>query len=199
MSFLNQISPIDGRYGKSTRELSTFFSEHGLIKYRIKIEIYYFIKLCSVIPSLKKIKSSELKKIESIYLKLSSNDIQKVKKIEKKINHDVKAVEYFIKEKFEKIGLKKYKEFVHFGLTSQDINNTATPLLFKDSLENIFFPLIEVLITKITELTKKWKNISMLARTHGQAASPTKLGKEMRVFSKRLKTQLLKLCLTIQM
>ncbi len=189
MSFLNQISPIDGRYGKSTRELSTFFSEYGLIKYRIKIEIYYFIKLCNVIPSLKKIKSSELKKIESIYLKLSSNDIQKVKKIEKKINHDVKAVEYFIKEKFEEIGLNKYKEFVHFGLTSQDINNTATPLLFKDSLENIFFPLIEILITKITELTKKWKNISMLARTHGQAASPTKLGKEMRVFLERLKSQ----------
>ena len=189
MSFLNQISPIDGRYGKSTRELSTFFSEYGLIKYRIKIEIYYFIKLCSLIPSLKEIKKSELKKIESIYLELSSNDIQKVKKIEKKINHDVKAVEYFIKEKFEKIGLTKYKEFVHFGLTSQDINNTATPLLFKDSLENVFFPLIEILITTINELTKKWKNISMLARTHGQAASPTKLGKEMKVFSARLKSQ----------
>ncbi len=189
MSFLNQISPIDGRYGKSTRELSMFFSEYGLIKYRIKIEIYYFLKLCEIIPSLRKIKKSELKKIESIYLKLSNSDIQKVKQIEKKINHDVKAVEYFIKDEFEKRGLEKYKEFVHFGLTSQDINNTATPLLFKDSLETVFFPLIEKLITKINELSKKWKNISMLARTHGQAASPTKLGKEIKVFLERLQNQ----------
>ena len=189
MNFLNQISPIDGRYGKITRELSNYFSEFGLIKYRIKIEIYYFIKLCKIIPSLKEIKKSELKIIESIYLKLSINDIKKVKKIEKKINHDVKAVEYFIKDKFDKIGFGKYKEFIHFGLTSQDINNTATPLLFKDSLENIFFPLIESLIKKINELAKKWKNISMLARTHGQAASPTKLGKELKVFSERLKVQ----------
>ena len=189
MSFLNQISPIDGRYGKSTRDLSLFFSESGLIKYRIKIEIYYFIELCKIIPSLKKIKKSDLSKIKSIYLKLSLNDIKKVKKIEKKINHDVKAVEYFIKEKFDKLGLSKHKEFVHFGLTSQDINNTATPLLFKDSLENIVFPLIENLILKIDYLAKKWGKISMLARTHGQPASPTKLGKEIKVFSERLKTQ----------
>jgi len=189
MTFLNQISPIDGRYGKTTRELSEFFSESGLIKYRIKIEIYYFLQLCSIIPNLGEIKKPELKKIESIYLKLSDNDLKKIKQIEKKINHDVKAVEYFIKDKFEKIGLKKYKEFIHFGLTSQDINNTATPLLFKDSLEYLFFPLIEMLINKINELVKKWKNIPMLARTHGQAASPTKLGKEMKVFLERLKIQ----------
>jgi len=189
MSFLNQISPIDGRYGKRTRDLSDFFSESGLIKYRIKIEIYYFLELCKIVPNLGKIKKSELNKIESIYLELSSSDIKKVKQIEKVINHDVKAVEYFIKEKFDQLGLKKYKEFVHFGLTSQDINNTATPLLFKDSLESFFFPLIEFLISKIDELAIKWKGISMLARTHGQAASPTKLGKEMKVFSERLKTQ----------
>ena len=189
MSFLDQISPIDGRYGKNTRELAAFFSESGLIRYRVKIEIYYFINLCKIIPSLRKIKKNEIKKIESIYLKLSNSDIKKVKQIEKKINHDVKAVEYFIKDKFDKIGLKKHKEFVHFGLTSQDINNTATPLLFKDSLENIFFPTIENLINKIDELVKKWKDISMLARTHGQAASPTKLGKEMKVFLERLKSQ----------
>ena len=189
MSFLDQISPIDGRYGKNTRELAAFFSESGLIRYRVKIEIYYFINLCKIIPSLRKIKKNEIKKIESIYLKLSNSDIKKVKQIEKKINHDVKAVEYFIKYKFDKIGLKKHKEFVHFGLTSQDINNTATPLLFKDSLENIFFPTIENLINKIDELVKKWKDISMLARTHGQAASPTKLGKEMKVFLERLKSQ----------
>ena len=189
MSFLDQISPIDGRYGKNTRELAAFFSESGLIRYRVKIEIYYFINLCKIIPSLRKIKKNEIKKIESIYLKLSNSDIKKVKQIEKKINHDVKAVEYFIKDKFDKIGLKKHKEFIHFGLTSQDINNTATPLLFKDSLENIFFPTIENLINKIDELVKKWKDISMLARTHGQAASPTKLGKEMKVFLERLKSQ----------
>ncbi len=189
MSFLNQISPIDGRYGKRTRDLSDFFSESGLIKYRIKIEIYYFLELCKIVPNLGKIKKSELNKIESIYLKLSSSDIKKVKQIEKVINHDVKAVEYFIKDKFDQLGLKKYKEFVHFGLTSQDINNTATPLLFKDSLESFFFPLIQVLISKIDELAIKWRGISMLARTHGQAASPTKLGKEMKVFSERLKTQ----------
>ena len=189
MSYLDQISPIDGRYGEKTRKLSIFFSEAGLIKYRIKIEIYYFLELCKIIPSLKKINKSDLKKVESIYLKLNSFDIKKVKKIEKKINHDVKAVEYFIKEKITKIGLEKHKEFIHFGLTSQDINNTATPLLFKDSLNEIFFPQIEELIKKIELLAKKWKNISMLARTHGQAASPTKLGKEMKVFSERLKTQ----------
>lgn len=189
MSFLEQISPIDGRYGEKTRILSIFFSEAGLIKYRIKIEIYYFLELCKIIPSLKKINKSDLIKVESIYLKLNTTDIKKVKKIEKKINHDVKAVEYFIKEKITKIGLEKYKEFIHFGLTSQDINNTATPLLFKDSLNEIFFPKIEELIKKIELLAKKWKNISMLARTHGQAASPTKLGKEIKVFSERLKTQ----------
>ena len=189
MSYLDQISPIDGRYGEKTRKLSNFFSEAGLIKYRIKIEIYYFLELCKIIPHLKKINKSDLKKVESIYLKLNSSDIKKVKKIEKKINHDVKAVEYFIKEKIIKIGLEKHKEFIHFGLTSQDINNTATPLLFKDSLNEIFFPQIEELIKKIELLAKKWKNISMLARTHGQAASPTKLGKEMKVFSERLKTQ----------
>ncbi len=189
MSFLNQISPIDGRYGKRTRDLSDFFSESGLIKYRVKIEIYYFIELCKTVPNLKKIRKSELNKIESIFLKLSSSDIKKVKKIEKEINHDVKAIEYFIKKKFDQIGLKKYKEFIHFGLTSQDINNTATPLLFKDSLERHFFPLIEILIAKIDELAIKWGKISMLARTHGQAASPTKLGKEMKVFSERLNTQ----------
>ena len=189
MMTINQISPIDGRYSKSTKDLSIFFSEASLIRYRIKIEIYYFIELCKVIPNLKKIKKSKLREVEKIYLNVSDKDILKVKKIEKKINHDVKAVEYFIKEKFNNIGLKNYVEFIHFGLTSQDINNTASPLLFKDSLETKIYPLLNSLINKLDELVQKWKNIPMLARTHGQAASPTKLGKEVKVFSSRIKNQ----------
>ena len=153
MITINQISPIDGRYSKSTKDLSIFFSEASLIRYRIKIEIYYFIELCKVIPNLKKIKKSKLKKIEKIYLNVSDKDILKVKKIEKKINHDVKAVEYFIKEKFNEIGLKNYVEFIHFGLTSQDINNTASPLLFKDSLETNIYPLLNSLINKPVSYT----------------------------------------------
>ena len=189
MTTINQISPIDGRYSKSTKDLSIFFSEASLIRYRIKIEIYYFIELCKVIPNLKKIKKNKLREVEKIYLNISDKDILKVKKIEKKINHDVKAVEYFIKEKFNEIGLKNYVEFIHFGLTSQDINNTASPLLFKDSLETKIYPLLNSLINKLDELVQKWKNIPMLARTHGQAASPTKLGKEVKVFSSRIKNQ----------
>ena len=189
MTTINQISPIDGRYSKSTKDLSIFFSEASLIRYRIKIEIYYFIELCKVVPNLQKIKKSKLREIEKIYLNVSDKDILKVKKIEKKINHDVKAVEYFIKEKFNEIGLNNYVEFIHFGLTSQDINNTASPLLFKDSLETKIYPLLNSLINKLDELVQKWKNIPMLARTHGQAASPTKLGKEVKVFSSRIKNQ----------
>ena len=189
MITINQISPIDGRYSKSTKDLSIFFSEASLIRYRIKIEVYYFIELCKVIPNLKKIKKTKLKEVEKIYLNVSDKDILKVKKIEKKINHDVKAVEYFIKEKFNDIDLKNYVEFIHFGLTSQDINNTASPLLFKDSLETKIYPLLNSLINKLDELVQKWKNIPMLARTHGQAASPTKLGKEVKVFSSRIKNQ----------
>ena len=146
--------------------------------------------LCKIIPQLKKIKKNEKKKIESIYLKLSENDIKKIKEIEKKTNHDVKSVEYFIKEKFDILDLSFYKEFIHFGLTSQDINNTATPLLLKESLETILYPLIEKIIKNLDGLSKKWANIPMLARTHGQPASPTKLGKELRVFLVRIETQL---------
>ena len=189
MNALNAISPIDGRYSQSTIKLNNYFSESALIKYRVYIEIHYFLELCKIIPSLKKINKSQRKKIELIAKNISTNDVKKVKKIESKINHDVKAVEYFIREEFIKLGLKKYIEYIHFGLTSQDINNTATPLLFKNSLENIFYIELEEIITTLKKLSLEWKNVSMLAKTHGQPASPTKMGKEIAVFENRLKIQ----------
>ena len=194
---LNNISPIDGRYSKITKELTNYFSESALIKYRVFIEIQYLIHLSKIdISVFKNVSQKNIKKIEAIYNNLSIQDIKRIKKIESVTNHDVKAVEYFLKEKFDKLKLGDIKEFIHFGLTSQDINNTASPLLFKDYLENYFYPQIKELLDLLNQLNKQWKNISMLARTHGQPATPTKLGKEILVFKKRIDTQLKQLTRT---
>ena len=189
MNPLNAISPIDGRYSHLTTKLNNYFSESALIRYRVYVEIKYFLELCDIIPSLKKISKTKKKEIKLIVEKITDSDIKRVKKIESKINHDVKAVEYFIKEKFKKLDLEKYIEYIHFGLTSQDINNTATPILFKESLENIYYQELKKIIEKLNFLSKKWRNVSMLAKTHGQPASPTKMGKEITVFEKRILEQ----------
>jgi len=188
---LTAISPVDGRYRNKTSEFADYFSEFALIKYRVRVEIEYFIALVKFkIPQLSGIDKDSLNKLKNIYIDFSVSDAQKIKDIEKITNHDVKAVEYFIKEKFDELNLSKFKEFIHFGLTSQDINNTATPLSLKEAVNNIYLPEIKKIINKITELSDEWKDISMLARTHGQPASPTKLGKEFAVFSERLSKQL---------
>ena len=187
---LKNISPIDGRYAKKTKELSQYFSESALIKYRVYIEIEYILALSKLgLPELN-LSIIEAKKIKSIFTKLDEKDILKIKQIENITNHDVKAVEYFIKEKFDHLNLQSKKEFIHFGLTSQDINNTSTPLLLKDALNNCLYPQLNELVKKLYELSSKWKNIAMLARTHGQPASPTKMGKEIRVFKVRIETQI---------
>ncbi len=188
---LTAISPIDGRYRNKTSEFAKYFSEFGLIQYRVKIEIEYFIALCELgIDNLKTINKSVFTDLRKIYTDFSEDDAQKIKDIEKVTNHDVKAVEYFIKEKFDKLGLEEFKEFIHFGLTSQDINNTATPLSLKDGINNIFLPELKKTKELLAEKHTEWKNISMLARTHGQPASPTKLGKEIFVFIERIDKQL---------
>ena len=188
---LKSISPIDGRYGPKCFELSKYFSEYALIKYRVYIEIEYFKALCKTkIKKLNSINSSKLKKIDSIVSNFDIQDALKVKKIEIKINHDVKAVEYFIKEKFEDIGLSEFKEFIHFGLTSQDINNTATPLMLKECIINELLPTLEVTCSLLKEKAKEFSSIPMLARTHGQPATPTVFGKEINVFLERLKIQI---------
>ncbi|MCB9252534.1 MAG: adenylosuccinate lyase [Flavobacteriales bacterium] len=188
---LTAISPIDGRYRKSTVELSKYFSEAGLIRYRVFIEIKYFKALVKVLPQLKDLNTvANLKKIERISEGFSISDAEEIKEIEKITNHDVKAVEYFIKKKFDKLKFSKYSEFVHFGLTSQDINNSAIPLSLKESNEMIMFKELDILIKQLKSLAKSWEGIPMLARTHGQAASPTRLGKEMVVFIERLNVQL---------
>jgi len=187
---LTAISPIDGRYSSKTKELNSFFSEKALIKYRLKVEIEYFIALCKLpIDQLKGVGDKNLLKLRSIYDKFSINDAEKIKEIEKQTNHDVKAIEYFIKDKFDEIKLEKYKEFVHFALTSQDINNTAIPLLVKDALNEIYLPSLEKVLDCMNLLSKETQDISMLARTHGQPASPTRLGKEIAVFVKRIEIQ----------
>ncbi len=188
------ISPIDGRYYLKTKELQEYFSEFALIKYRIKIEIEYFISLCEIpLEQLQGISSEYYNKIRKLYLDFNIDDAIRVKEIEKITNHDVKAVEYFVKEKFDEFGLSEYKEFIHFGLTSQDINNTAIPLMIKDFLENKYYRSLDELIVKLESLSNEWKDIPMLARTHGQPASPTKLGKEINVFIVRIKEQLYQL------
>jgi adenylosuccinate lyase len=190
LSELNAISPIDGRYRNKVSKLADYYSEESLIKYRVKVEIEYFIALCEIpLPQLEDFNSNLFNELRKIYEDFSAEDAQKIKDIEKVTNHDVKAVEYFIKEKFDNLSLEKYKEFIHFGLTSQDINNTAIPLSIKDSIEEVYIPAYEQLITKIDELAIEWKDVSMLARTHGQPASPTRLGKEIAVFVTRLKEQ----------
>jgi len=188
---LNAISPIDGRYQNKVSQLSDYFSEHGLIKNRVIVEIEYFISLCEIpIPQLKNFDKSYFAKLRDIYKSFSFEDSTKIKEIEKTTNHDVKAVEYFLKSKFDSLNLSDYKEFIHFGLTSQDINNTAIPLSLKEAIEDVYLIEIATLINKLNELKMQWKDIPMLARTHGQAASPTKLGKEIEVFISRLEQQL---------
>ena len=188
---LKAISPIDGRYASKTSALVPFFSEEALIKYRILVEIEYFIALVELpLPQLKSFDTSLFPKLQKIYQDFTIEDALKVKEIEKVTNHDVKAVEYFIKEQFESLGIQQYKEFIHFGLTSQDINNTSIPLSLKDALNEVYIPLFIEVKDKLKALAAEWANVPMLARTHGQPASPTRLGKEIAVFVVRLEEQL---------
>ncbi len=190
LTYLNAISPIDGRYRNKIESLSPFFSEEALIKYRVQVEIEYFIALCKIpLPQLEDFDTSLFDNLRNIYLNFTEKDAQRTKDIESITNHDVKAVEYFIKEKFDDLGLQKHKEFIHFGLTSQDINNTAFPMSLKDAYTTVYVPELSKLINRLEELSKDWANISMLARTHGQPASPTRLGKEIYVFVERIKQQ----------
>jgi len=187
---LTAISPVDGRYRNKTEVFSKYFSEFALIRYRVLVEIEYFIALCELpLEQLKSIDKKVYKQLRHIYLDFSLEDAGKIKDIEKTTNHDVKAVEYFIKEKFDKLGLSEHKEFIHFGLTSQDINNTAVPYSLQDAMNYAYYPIMERLVTKISELAEKWADIPMLARTHGQPASPTRLGKEIDVFIERIQKQ----------
>ena len=187
---LNAISPIDGRYRNKITKLANYFSEEALIQYRVRVEIEYFIALCEIpLPQLDNFNKALFTDLCSIYVDFTPADAQKIKDIEKVTNHDVKAVEYFIKEKFDALHLQEYKEFIHFGLTSQDINNTAIPLSIKEAINEVYIPHYLAVFEKLTELVIEWKDISMLARTHGQPASPTRLGKEIDVFVVRLKEQ----------
>jgi len=191
LTTLNAISPIDGRYRKATKPLAEFFSEEALIKYRVLVEVEYFISLCeNDLPQLKDVNYTTFDALRNIYKNFSTEDALWIKETEKTTNHDVKAVEYFIKEKFETLGLSQFKEFIHFGLTSQDINNTAIPLSTKEAFEKVYLPSLISVIAKLKELAIEWKDIPMLARTHGQPASPTRLGKEILVFVERLEEQM---------
>lgn len=192
LGWLMAISPIDGRYRGKTEKLAVFFSEYALIRYRIRVEIEYFIALCELpLPQLEAFDKSLFDRLRDIYLHFDVAEAQRVKDIESITNHDVKAVEYFIKEQFDKIGdLDAYKEFIHFGLTSQDINNTSVPLSVKEALQEVYIPLVEELIDQLSQYAQDWKNVPMLAKTHGQPASPTSLGKEVMVFVYRLQEQL---------
>ncbi|NAS11705.1 adenylosuccinate lyase [Poritiphilus flavus] len=190
LSELNAISPVDGRYRNKVQDLASFFSEASLIKYRVKVEVEYFIALCELpLPQLKDIEKTVFEPLRKIYLDFTETDAEAIKSIEKITNHDVKAVEYFIKEKFDDLGLSEFKEFIHFGLTSQDINNTAIPLSIKDAVNEVYVPAYFSLAQRLEELSTEWADIPMLARTHGQPASPTRLGKEIEVFVVRLKEQ----------
>ena len=187
---LTAISPIDGRYRNKVSDLENYFSEFALIKYRVFVEVEYFLALCNIpLPQLADFDYSKTEDLRAVANEFSVDDALRVKEIEKTTNHDVKAVEYFLKEKFDLLGLKKYKEFIHFGLTSQDINNTAVPCSLRDALLEIYYPQLERLIEKLSELADSWDDVPMLARTHGQPASPTRLGKEIRVFIERLNVQ----------
>ena len=191
LSSLSAINPVDGRYNKITEEISQYFSEFAFIKYRIYVEIEYFIALCEYkLPQLKKISSNDFKNLRNLVENFSLKDAKRIKEIEKKINHDIKAVEYFIKEKFEIMGLNEHKEFIHFGLTSQDINNTAMPLMLKNCLKEVIIPLIKKILKSIEKKSKDYKGISMISRTHGQPATPTTFGKELSVFCSRINNQL---------
>ena len=198
LDLLTAISPIDGRYRGKTEALANYYSEFALIRYRVRVEIEYFITLCELpLPQLASFDHALFDRLRDIYRNFDENEAQRVKDIEKITNHDVKAVEYFIKEEFDKIGgLEAYKEFIHFGLTSQDINNTSVPLSVKESLEQVYYPQVEELIAQLQTYADEWKDVPMLAKTHGQPASPTRLGKEIMVFVYRLTEQLnsLKAC-----
>jgi adenylosuccinate lyase len=189
---LTAVSPIDGRYRSKTERLADYFSEYALIRYRIRVEIEYFITLCELpLPQLASFNRNLFEQLRTIYRDFNESGAARVKEIEKTTNHDVKAVEYFIKEEFDKIGgLDAYKEFIHFGLTSQDINNTSVPLSIKEALEEVYYPQVEELIQQLKEYAEEWKDIPMLAKTHGQPASPTRLGKEIEVYVYRLSEQL---------
>lgn len=187
---LNAISPIDGRYRNKIDSLASYFSEEALIKYRVRVEIEYFIALCEIpLPQLSNFDNSKFNDLRKIYIDFDSEDAMAIKEIEKVTNHDVKAVEYFIKKEFDKLGLESHKEFIHFGLTSQDINNTAIPLSIKEAMNEVYVPQYLEVLNKLTALTKEWEAVPMLARTHGQPASPTRLGKEIEVFAVRLEEQ----------
>ena len=192
LDLLTAISPIDGRYRNKTQALADYFSEYALIRYRVRVEIEYFISLCELpLPQLEQFDHNLFERLRDIYRDFNEESAQHVKDIEKVTNHDVKAVEYFLKEEFDKIGgLESFKEFIHFGLTSQDINNTATPLLLKESLYDVYYPQVEELIDQLQQYAEEWKNVPMLAKTHGQPASPTRLGKEIMVYAYRLTEQL---------
>ena len=188
---LTAISPVDGRYSSKTEPYSVYFSEFALIRYRVLTEVEYFIALCELpLKQLESVPSNILPKLREIYGQFSLEDAEKIKEIEKVTNHDVKAVEYFLKEKFDEIGLGSFKEFIHFGLTSQDINNTSVPLSIKKAMEDVYYPELDSLIKKLTRMADEWRDVSMLAKTHGQPASPTRLGKEIMVFVSRLNQQL---------
>ena len=188
---LNAVSPIDGRYRTKTESLSKYFSEEALIKYRVLVEIEYFIALCELpLPQLKGIQVGAFESLRNLYLNFTSEDAQVIKETEKVTNHDVKAVEYFIKNKFDALGLEAYKEFIHFGLTSQDINNTAIPLSTKEAFQDVYLKSLIGLVSKLKDLSNEWTDIPLLARTHGQPASPTRLGKEIAVFVERLEEQM---------
>ena len=191
LNALSAISPIDGRYSKKTESLKQYFSEAALIKYRVLVEVEYFISLCNFpLPQLQNFPTKKYELLRNLYANFTNEDAQKIKDIEGVTNHDVKAVEYFIKEKFDKLGLQDFKEFIHFGLTSQDINNTAVPLSIKNAMEENYLPQIKNIVAKLKANAKRWKDVAMLARTHGQAASPTRLGKEIMVFVERIENQL---------
>ncbi|MFN6088514.1 MAG: adenylosuccinate lyase [Cyclobacteriaceae bacterium] len=189
-SSLFSVSPIDGRYAQATESLRPYFSEFGLIRYRVLVEVEYFIALSEIpLPQLASFPSAKAIALRSIYQNFSEEQAQQIKDIEKTTNHDVKAVEYFLKNEFDRLGLAAYKEFIHFGLTSQDINNTATPLLLKEFLDREFFPQLNQVVSQLEQQAGQWKDVAMLARTHGQPASPTRLGKEIHVFIERIRKQ----------
>lgn len=191
LQLLTAISPIDGRYRNKVDGLALYFSEYALIRYRVMVEVEYFIALCEIpLPQLSNFDVFKFEDLRKIYEEFKLEDAEKVKKIESETNHDVKAVEYFLKEVFENMGLQDYQEFIHFGLTSQDINNTAVPASFRDGINDVYYPLLEEMIGQLEEMAQKWKDVPMLAKTHGQPASPTILGKELMVFVDRLNKQL---------
>ncbi|MDS1032244.1 adenylosuccinate lyase [Porphyromonadaceae sp. NP-X] len=191
LSPLTAISPVDGRYRSKTEKYAEYFSEFALIRFRVQVEIEYFIALCEIpLKELQSVPTDCFDKLRAIYIHFQDSDAEKIKEIEQTTNHDVKAVEYFLKQQFDLLGLSDYKEFIHFGLTSQDINNTAVPVSIKKAMDEVYYPEMENLLQKLHELAEEWKNIAMLARTHGQPASPTRLGKEIMVFVYRLEKQL---------